>query len=110
MGLVLLLLLFGGFATAMATSDGEPGEAIDTAPPEPHPEVEEGASKPGPEIPRLTVSEKEKAEQIVLNDPVIQDILKDKDYEIGAIWVSHTGSVKTGAIVEIIFYFYSRER
>lgn len=82
---LVLLLLFSGFTAAMAESVGG----------------QEGASKPGPEIPRRTEAEKKKAMEIMLNDPGIQDILKGKDYEIGAIGVSHEGSVKTGAIVEI---------
>jgi hypothetical protein len=83
---LVLLLLFSGFTAAMAESVGG----------------QEGASKPRPEIPRLTEAEKEKAEEIVLNDPGIQEILSGKDYRISAVGVSHEGSVKTGAMVEVI--------
>ena len=60
------------------------------------------ASGTQPPIPALTEGEKIKAREIALNDPTVQEILKGKSYRIGGIGVSHTGSVKTGAIVEII--------
>jgi hypothetical protein len=43
-----------------------------------------------------------KAKEIALNDSDVQEMLKGKKYEIGSMGASHTGSVKTGAVVEII--------
>jgi len=63
-------------------------------------------AKPGPGIPDITAEEKQRAVEIALNDPTVQQILEGKNYEIapeGRIGVWHSGQTKLGVSFEIRF-------
>ncbi len=55
----------------------------------------------GPEIPTLTEDEKIIANEIVLNDTNIQEIVSGRSYEFANIGVWHRGTEKLGASIEL---------
>ncbi len=57
-------------------------------------------------IPEATVEDKKRGVTIALADATVQQILKDKDYQIapeGGIGVWHSGATKLGVAFEIVF-------
>ena len=57
----------------------------------------------GLNIPWLTEGQEAKAIEIAMSDPRIQELTKDRPYEIGEVGLAHVGEVQLGAIV--VFHF-----
>lgn len=57
----------------------------------------------GLNIPWLTEEQEARAIEIAMSDPRIQELTKDRPYEIGEVGLAHVGEVQLGAIV--MFHF-----
>lgn len=57
----------------------------------------------GLNIPWLTEEQKAKAIEITMSDPRIQELVKDRPYEIGEVGLVHIGEVQLGAMLMIHF-------